>query len=446
MTTTYKLRIIALLFSIAPAVVSGQAEPYDMNVNGVKVIVKPSGNDIVVVQTLIRGGVRNYPAQKSGIENLAITALTECGTVNDDKNSFKDKLDKVSAYINGNAGLDYTSFSLNCIKQDLDKVWPLYRDAMLSPRFDAKEFARIKQDAITAIRDAESNPDEAIFKMAKQTAFAGKDYAKDPMGTVSIVSAFKASQAAQHWKSIFTKKNLVIVVVAELEKSVIEKMVQDLVGSIPVGSNITANKQPYAPATTTFTPAARDNATNYILGLASGPVPGTPDYNAYALASHIFAQRHFIEIRTNHGLSYAPSAWFVNYIMPYTAIYVSTTDPDKYIAIARNLIQKIQQQGFTESELKNQKTAYLISMHYRNETNEAQANSFGGNEIVHGDWRRSLSMNEEMNKVTLAQINEVFRKYMTNISWVYQGDTKKVTPALFTQKETPALPGVKKGF
>ena len=53
---------------------------YDMNINGVKVIVQPSGNDIVVIQTVIKGGVQNYPAGKAGIENLAVSALTECGT------------------------------------------------------------------------------------------------------------------------------------------------------------------------------------------------------------------------------------------------------------------------------------------------------------------------------------------------------------------------------
>ena len=77
-----------------------------MLVNGVKVIVQPSGNEIVQVLTLFKGGVQNYPADKAGIEDLAITALTECGTKKDSKNSFKDKLDKVSAEIEGTAGMD----------------------------------------------------------------------------------------------------------------------------------------------------------------------------------------------------------------------------------------------------------------------------------------------------------------------------------------------------
>ena len=159
-----------------------------MTVNGVKVIVQPSGNEIVEILTVFKGGVQNYPADKAGIESLAITALTECGTKKDSKNSFKDKLDKVSAEIGGTAGMDFSTVTLNCIKSDLDQVWPLYVDALTIPVFDTSEFSRIKQDAISRLKSQASQPDFAISKLAKETAFKGKDYAKSPTGEESTVS------------------------------------------------------------------------------------------------------------------------------------------------------------------------------------------------------------------------------------------------------------------
>ena len=157
---------------IPTALLAQMGQPYEMNISGVKVIVQPSGNEIVEILTIIKGGVQNYPANKAGIENLAITALTECGTLKDDKNSFKDKLDRVSAEVGGSTNMDYASFRMNCIKNDFDVVWPLYVDAMTIPKFDSKEFDRIKQDAITSIKANESNPDNAIDRMARQVAFA----------------------------------------------------------------------------------------------------------------------------------------------------------------------------------------------------------------------------------------------------------------------------------
>src|ERR1700704_5346376 len=122
---TFIKNLTGTVFLVACFTVSAQNKPaYEMTVNGVKVIVQPSGNEIVQVLTLFKGGVQNYPADKAGIEDLAITALTECGTKKDSKNAFKDKLDKVSAEIEGTTGMDYSYLTLNCIKSDLDQVWP----------------------------------------------------------------------------------------------------------------------------------------------------------------------------------------------------------------------------------------------------------------------------------------------------------------------------------
>ena len=57
---------ILLLFAAAGLVslqlASAQTKgSYEMTVSGVKVIVQPSGNDIVEIQTIIKGGVQNYP-------------------------------------------------------------------------------------------------------------------------------------------------------------------------------------------------------------------------------------------------------------------------------------------------------------------------------------------------------------------------------------------------
>jgi predicted Zn-dependent peptidase len=444
-----KFFLIAIFFiaALIPFSIYAQTNnAYDMNVNDVKVIVQPSGNDIVVVQTIIKGGVQNYTADKAGIESLAMTGLTECGTMKDDKNSFKNKLDKISARVYGGTRMDFASFSLNCIKGDFENAWPLYTDAMLVPRFDAKEFARIKQDAINIIRANESNPDNAVNKMARQTAFAGRDYAKEPQGTVESVTKLTPEETKKYWQSIFTRSKMVIVVVGDVNKDEIEKKVREFLAKVPAGSPFKLKEESYAPSANSFNPKQRENATNYIQGITGAPLPGTPDYNAFVLAMRIFATRHFIEVRSKNGLSYAPGSWFSQGRTPYANFFVTTTQPDKYIAVARNLIDEVKKDGFTEEELKNEKTGYLTGLYYRQETNEEQAAALATNEVVHNNWKRAIEIKDEINKVTVQDANNAFKKYITNITWVYQGDPKKVDSKLYVQKETPPIPADKKAF
>ena len=417
---------------------------YEMTVNGVKVIVQPSGNQIVQILTVFKGGVQNYPSNKAGIESLAITALTECGTKNDSKNSFKDKLDKVSAEIDGSAGMDYSSVTLDCIKSDLDLVWPLYVDALTAPQFDTTEFARIKQDAINTLKSESSQPDFSISKMAKETAFKGKDYSKSPTGEEATVNSLSAAETKSYYTSILTRKRLLIVVVADLDSSTIEHKIRELTNKIPEGKEIRMSRYSYIPAKNSFAEQKKDLATNYIQAITSGPQPGSPDFNAFSIAMRIFFYRQFLEVRTNNGLSYAPQVGFTPGLTPYTTIQVTTTSPDKYIGVMEQLLAKIHKEGFSPEELKDIKTGYITAFYYKMETNSAQAASLASNEVLFNDWKRSLRINEDLKKVSIDDVNVAFNKYVKAFTWVYQGDTSKVIPTLYLDRPVNTkLPGSK---
>ncbi|GAA4340036.1 pitrilysin family protein [Mucilaginibacter gynuensis] len=425
----FALLIAATAGSIKPAM--AQDEAYEMTVSGVKVIVQPTKNDIVEIQTIIKGGVQNYPATKMGIESMAMTALTECGTLEHDKNSFKDELDKVSAQVYGYTNKNYSVIRMNCLKGDLDVVLPLYIEAMTQPKFDAKEFTRIKQDAINDLKANESQPDAAIDKMADKIAFAGRDYVKDPAGTVPIITALTPEETKKYYQSIFTKSRMLIVIVANLERGEIEAKVKEFLGGVKQGAPFEFKKSFFRVYKNSFNSEKKDLATNYVEGITSGPQPGAPDYDAFSVAMRIFANRHFLDVRTNNGLSYAPQAWFSSGATSVARFSVSTTQPDKYIAVFDKLVDKIKTDGFKADEVADMKVTYVTGFYYKNETNSAQASSIAANEVLHSNWKRSLTMASDVKKLTLDQVNTAFRSYIGNIIWVYQGDPKKVNPTLF---------------
>jgi len=404
---------------------------YDMTVNGVKVIVQPSGNNIVEIQTIIKGGVQNYPESKAGIESLALNALTECGTLKHDKNSFKDALDKVNAAVYGLCGKDYSVIRMNCIKMDFDAVWPLYAEAITIPKFDEKEFTRIRQDAVNNLKEQDSRPDAAINKLADKTAFAGRDYAKDPYGTVPVIEKLTPEETKAYYQSILTRSRLTIVVVADLDRSVIEQKVSQLLATIKQGAPFTLKKDFFRVYKNSIAIEPRELATNYVEGTTSGPNPGMPDYDAFMIAMRIFANRHFLYIRTKNGLSYAPQSWFASGSTSAARFAVSTTQPDKYIDVFSKLVDTVKQGGFTAAEVKDMKVTYLTGFYYRMETNQAQAASLAANEVLFDNWHRALTLVDDVKKLSVSDVSDAFRKYIGNTVWVYQGDPKKVTAQLY---------------
>jgi len=436
-----KQKILILL--IFPGLLSlqkadAQSKPYDMTVEGVKVVVQPSGNDIVEIQIVIKGGVQNYPADKAGIEAMALNALTECGTLRHDKNSFKDQLDKLGATIYGACGKDYSVIRMNCVKPDFDNVWALYSEAITIPKFDEKEFQRIRHDMVSDLKAQDSQPDAAIDKFADKVAFAGRPYAQDPSGTIPVVERLEPAQTKAYYQSILTKSRMVIVVVADLDRSVIAQKVSQLLAAIKQGTPYELKKSFFRIYKNSFSSEERGLATNYVEGITSGPEPGMDDYDAFNVAMRIFADRHFLYIRTKNGLSYAPQAWFSTGSTAVAKFSVSTTEPNKYIDVFDKLVDTTKMEGFKPDEVADMKITYLTGFYFRQETNQAQAASLAANEVLFNNWRRALTLVDDVKKLTTEQVSDAFRKYIGNIVWVYQGDTKKVTAQNF-------LNGVNKG-
>lgn len=421
----------------AAAALAQQEKPYDMMVNGMKVIVVPSGNDIVLVDLVVKGGVQNYPATKAGIEQMAVTGLVECGTAKDTKNSFKNKLDAVDAKVYSYTDMDVSHISLNCIKEDFETVWPLYVDALTIPQFNAKEFATMKENAINNLRQMESSPDMAIRQMALQTAFKGKDYAKSPQGTTASLQQLTSTEVKAYWASIFTRSKSFMVVVSSLDKENLLSKLTALIAKIPQGKPFELKRDTYAPAANSFVSKPKDLATNYIMGVSGAPAANSKDYFPAQLASELMYNKIFLEVRTNHGLSYAPGAWMTSGLTPYSVMMVSTKEPDKFVAVARNMVDSIKKNGFPADDVNNTKTTYATYQYSSNESNEYLAYMVARSEVQQGDWHRAFTLKEDLKAVTPADVNRVFNESVSNVTWVYQGDTTKVNPTLYTQKQTP---------
>ncbi len=422
------------------------AKPYDMMVNGLKIIVVPSGNDIIQIDMVIKGGVQNYTADKAGIEKLAMTSLTECGTMKHDKNSFKNALDEVDARMNAFTGRDAAHIQLNCIKGDFETVWPLFAEAVTTPKFDAKEFARIKEEALNSLREEESNPDAALRKMAMQTAFRGMDYAKSPNGNMETIQKLTPAATKAYYQSILTRSRIFIVVVGDINKEDLQKKLTAFATAIPQGAPFVLKRTAYVPPANSFIAQKKDVATNYIMGFSGAPDATSKDYYPAMLASGMFYDKAFLEVRTNNGLSYAPAAYISGGLTPFSTMYVTTKEPDKYIAVARNMVDNIKKNGFPADDVKNTKNTYANYQYYDNETNQSLAAMVAGSELQQGNWHKAFTLKEDLAPITPAEVNHVFNKYIGNFTWVYQGDPAKVNQKLYTQKETPPIVKDKKAF
>lgn len=405
----------------------------EFEVDGLKVIYKHVPKEIVSVRFFINGGTANYTKEQEGIENFAFNLAVRGGTENKDKIAFASELEKMGTAIAAGTSFDYGQFNMLCVKENWDKSWDLFIDAIINPAFDAEEFAILKEQLIAGAKQTEADPDQSLRRAAMENVYGGNNYAKIPAGTEASISAMEREDIVNYYKNIVGKKRSFIVIVGDLEKKDISKKIESSLSKLPEGT-IPEKEDRIMITEASSDVEDRDIATNYIIGIMSAPTMDSEDGVAMQLAMSILRERLFIEIRTKRGLSYAPAAFYANNMVtnPYNAIYVSTTDPKASMEVMVDEIKKLKDEGFTEKELINKQQSFLTSYYMGQETLLSQSNALGTNELK-GGWEMAEEFTANVNDVTLDDINRVIDKYSDVINWTYLGKADQVNEEDFKQ-------------
>ena len=223
------------------------------------------------------------------------------------------------------------------------------------------------------------------------------------------------------------------MVIGKIDRNDLIEKVKKMTEKMPEGNFVAPKTKLLSIAQSTIKVEDRKLATNYIRGIMNAPAYGTAETYAMQIAFGILADHLFDEIRTKRSLSYAPSAGYSTNVNPYSNIYVSTTDPKQSVSVMIDELKKLKKEGFSEKEIKDQKSGYLTSYYMGLETNAAQTMGLGMAEVK-GNWKNFNSFIENINKVNPKEVNAVFNKYIQGIRWSYLGDLSKVNSEIFLQK------------
>lgn len=425
--------LVTAIFLIPAFAQKNSSQAEELNIDGFKVIVKPTVNQVVSARFFIRGGTANYSKAQEGIEHLAMITATQGGTVNYPKDRYFTKLEKMGSTIEGSAGFDQANIALSCIRRNFDASWELFADVLLNAAFPEEEFLKFKEQEISNVKQGISDPDTYLNEMAMNDAFANLNYSKKPQGSEESLQKLTVSDVKNYYRSVISKKQCFLVVVGNIDKAALTAKVRNLVKNIPDGNYVQNSTALLNINQSTLNTEERKMATNYVRGVMNAPSNQNEEVYAIALGMDILHDRLFDEIRTKRGLSYAPAAGHRPLNSPYTTVYVSSTDPNQSAQVIIDELKKLKTQGFTEAELKNKKSTFLTEYYMRNETNASQSLSLGGAEI-RNSWRNAVSFIDQVNKVTLKQLNSTFGKHINGIRWSYLGDISRIDSKIFLQK------------
>ncbi|MEO8147845.1 MAG: pitrilysin family protein [Bacteroidia bacterium] len=409
-------------------------------VEGLKVILRPTPKDIISARLFVRGGTANYAKDKEGIEALAFQVAMEGGTVKMDKVTFNTEAEKIGTSFGSSTSLDFGELNMTCIKSSWDKSWNLYADAILNPAFAEKEFTLIKDQMVSSAKQTESNPDGYLQQLATENTFVGRNYAKQPQGTATSLEKLTLDETKKYFAATVCKKRCYLIVVGNISQADLTAKLKSSIAKIPAGSPA-PTEQKLLISKPSETVIDRDIATNYLMGIMSAPAMNSDDGVPMLVAMNILYDRFFVELRTKRSLSYAPAANYNRAAItsPYSMLYISTQKPKESMQVMIEIIDSVKQKGFKEKELVDKKQEFITTTYMKLETSAAQSFALGRAEMT-GGYQFDDKFAEKVSTTTLPQINRVFKDYTQAIKWTYLGKKDDVKKEDFKQTQRTDFP------
>ncbi len=404
---------------------------YEFTVDGLKVIYRYVPNEIISMAMGFRGGTARYSKAEEGIESLALQTAVASGTKDRPRDRFHDALDAYGIRISASATYDYSTLSLQCLREYRKQGLENFAAVLLSPYFDTLSFRQTREQLVSAARQALSSPDAYVRRVSIQETFKGYDYEKVPAGTPEALKALRYEKVRNfYFNNLLDRANMVLVVVGDIDEDEVKGWVRTALRSLPTRHLTFKTNVPkqiaYSDSKLKVYPR-EEMATYYYRGITGAPPKGSRWEYPMMLGFSILDDRFFVEIRTKRNLSYAPAAYMARAMkVPYGILYVSTTDPSAAAAVMIRELEKIKKEGFSADELRDKKQVFLTYHYMGEESNGSIAGSLLRAEMTAGGWRQSVLFNEKVQKVTLPEMNMAFRKYIRGIRWYYVGDPSAI--------------------
>lgn len=286
----------------APSMVVSLADPKDPTVN---------------FRLVFRTGSVDDPAGKEGLTDLTASLMAEGGTTSLTSAQLLEALYPMAAELSASTSKELTVFEGRVHRDHLPTFLTIFTDVLLAPRWDAKEFSRLQQDAINTVeKSLRSEDDEVLGKVALDALmYQGHPYGHFTGGTAKGLRAITLEDVKAHAKAVFTQDRLIIGLAGASNPELEHKVLASLARLPPTGKPAVELPAPKDSAQSAVLLQKDSLSTAISLGMPYSLRRGDPDYFKVAFGlSHLGEHRQFngvlfTELREKRGLNYGDYAY-----------------------------------------------------------------------------------------------------------------------------------------
>jgi zinc protease len=394
--------------------------------NGLEVYFVDFGTlPVTSVHFYVNTGRKNETPGWQSISQLTCTAL-EFGndkyTRIDQDNLLKQMGTSISAAVND----EFTQVSGDFLNKDIDKGMDLIAGMLLHPKFPKEDIATMIQRQIDY-----NNPKKMDITTLTQVFSDNFVFGTaNPLGRYfypAQLSKINRDSISEFYKFNYTPKNTKLVISGKPDRDKVKKLVEQLFGSWEAAygevNGVSYDVLPIKKKEYGFINKTKAPQTS-LQWNKKGPEDKSKDLVPFQLANEIFNDILFREIRAKDGYTYGIYSTFnvsddkgifsVSTLVRSEVTYATIQEFDR-------VLKEFFEKGITEEELRTAKVRMkgnIMSM----QSPDQMVNFI--NPVLYPDYEKRKQLLDEIDKLDLATVNKVLKKYFTPESYklVISGD------------------------
>jgi zinc protease len=313
---------------------------------------------MVRVSIVVPYGSACEPPDKDGL-SVATAKMMREGAGDRDAVAFSEALRQLGAQLWSEAGRDASMLSLEVLATKLDGSLPLLADALIRPRYDAKDWARVWRQWKNELIERPSDPND-VAELVTPASFYGRahPYGRAHRGTLSSVDHVQRADVAMWHKTIWRPDAATVVVVGDVNADAIRDAIAGALASWTPPPTprwpVAVPKVPQSSGLRTFV-VDRAGAPHVIVWFArSAPSAADPDFARVSMLPGTLASRLNGTLREAHGWTYDFASYLTWRRGPGMLVARGSVRADALspaLGEARKVIETLRHEPYTEKDM-----------------------------------------------------------------------------------------------
>lgn len=183
---------------------------------------------LVQFEMQIDGGLLLEDINKVGVANLMARMMTQ-GTAKKTPQELEEAIQQLGASIAVTARTEDIRITVNTLARNYQATLALLEEILLEPRWDEKEFALLKQNMLSQIRQQEANPNVVAANAYNKLIYGDKNIrSRNILGSEETVKAITMDDLKAYYQKNLSPSVTRMHVVGALPKATVEKSLAQL--------------------------------------------------------------------------------------------------------------------------------------------------------------------------------------------------------------------------